>query len=133
MGIGGVMALWTAFACAPARSSGAVSEVFWRSDGTLAAKAALARGDSQFIVLHVDDTKTIFMRPSDLTGMELRAADLREVRLADLGLDNESFALHRDSIIEYLYKYDDRMLLIRYRQAICQPGDTDSLCVDAAS
>ena len=105
---------------------------FWRSDPDTDAQAALARGDSQFIVFVLPDS-SMFVLQANLN-LELNPDhDLRNVFARDLGMDSVYIEAHRDSIWHYVDTYNKRMLRVRILPAICGPGDTDSLCVKAAS
>jgi hypothetical protein len=127
----GVVLLLAALGCSPSARTG-FSSTFWRGDGTADAKAALARGDSQYVMLHLPDSSRIFLSPT-VGNVELDMNAIRHVQLRDLGIDTSSFVAHKDSITQYLQAYNFRMLRVRILQAICGPGDKDSVCADAAS
>ena len=83
-------------------------------------------------MLHLPDSSWIFIDPL-LGNLELDMDAIRHVSAKDLGYDQEYLALHGDSVTTYLYGYNGRMIRVRMMQAVCEPGDQDTFCLDAAS
>ena len=127
----GILAL-VLICCAPSQGERPLSQAFWRGNGTQDAKAALARGDSQYIMLHLPDSSRVFL-DSAWGNIELDLNAIRHVTAADLGFDRAYLAAHGDSITTYLHDYNGRMVKVRIMQAMCEPGDQDTFCLDAAS
>ncbi len=86
---------------------------FWRQDGTVAARQALARGDTSLIILILPDNTTIaFGKPLSLELDPDR--DIYFVKYGDLGIDSSGLGGLRDSIRAFIVAYNEGVFTSRF-------------------
>ena len=99
--------------CGEGRRLPPLSVGFWRQDGTVAARQALARGDTSLIILMLPDSTTIaFRRPLNLELDPNR--DIYFLKYGDLGIDSSGLGGLRDSIRAFIVAYNESVFTSRF-------------------
>ncbi len=99
--------------CGQGRRLPPLSVGFWRQDGTVAGRQALARGDTGLIILILPDSTTIaFRRPLNLELDPNR--DIYFLKYGDLGIDSSGLGRLRDSIRAFIIAYNESVFTSRF-------------------
>lgn len=112
-------------ACSPKQQSNqsATTGPIWRTNPEAQVRAALARGDSQMLMIHTFGDSALGLCEEVGIGMN-PDKDLRQLQLSDLGIDSISYASHQDSLLLYIDAYNRMMLSVKIASAVGMTVDS---------